>query len=104
MDSGADALVGATAADIAGHGGVDIGITRLRRVLQQRRGRHDLPGLAIAALHHFEIEPGLLQRLALRRLADPLAGGDGAVSDAVDGGDAGARRRTVDMHGACATY
>src|SRR5437660_5427207 len=45
MDRGADALVGATAADIAGHGGVDIVIARLRGVLQQGRGRHDLPGL-----------------------------------------------------------
>src|SRR6266852_8556649 len=97
MNSGADARVGATAADIAGHGGINIGIGRLQLVVQQRRSRHDLPGLAIATLHHLKVEPSLLKLLARRRLADSLDRGDGAVADAVDGGDAGSRRRAIDM-------
>src|SRR6266849_3379519 len=72
MDGGTDALIGAASADIAGHCGVDVGISRLRRAGEQRRGRHDLAGLAIAALHHLEVEPGLLQRLTLRCAADRL--------------------------------
>src|SRR5712691_2951745 len=51
VDCGADALIGAAAADVAGHRGIDVGIARLRRGGEQRRGRHDLPRLAIAALH-----------------------------------------------------
>src|ERR1700726_378442 len=42
VDCGAEALVGAAAADIAGHGGIDVGIARLRHGGQQRCGRHDL--------------------------------------------------------------
>src|SRR5262249_34962997 len=37
LDRSADALIGAASADIARHGGVDVVIRRLRRVLQQRR-------------------------------------------------------------------
>ena len=102
LDRSADALIGAASADIARHGGVDVVIRRLRRVLQQRRRRHDLAGLAVAALHHLQLQPRLLQGRALRRLADRLDRGDRALADAVDRGDAGPRRRAVDMHGASA--
>src|SRR6516225_2049395 len=100
LDRSADALIGAASADIARHGGVDVVIRRLRRVLQQRRRRHDLAGLAVAAPHHLQLQPRLLQGRALRRLADRLDRGDRALADAVDRGDAGPRRRAVDMHGA----
>ena len=46
-----------------------------------RRGGHDLAGLAVAALHDLEIEPGLLHRLARRRRANAFDGGDGAAGD-----------------------
>src|SRR3979490_2929620 len=46
MHAGADALVGAAAADV-GHRLVDIGVARLRIFLEQRCGRHDLPRLAV---------------------------------------------------------
>src|SRR5262249_36839275 len=46
---GADALVGAAAADV-GHRLVDVGIGRLRLFREQRRRRHDLPRLAVPAL------------------------------------------------------
>src|SRR5215469_9736801 len=48
LDRGADARVGATATDIAGHRLVDFGVARMRGSAQQVGRRHDLPGLAIA--------------------------------------------------------
>jgi hypothetical protein len=84
-----------------GHGRgvtIDIRICRLRRLGQQCCSRHDLTRLAIAALHHFEVEPGLLQSLALRRLANGLNRGDGAIADAVDRGDARACRHAVNVN------
>jgi hypothetical protein len=70
----------------------------MRIARQQGGGGHDLAGLAIAALDHLAVQPGLLDGLAAGRLADGLDGGHGGLTDAVDGGDAGARRLTVDMH------
>src|SRR5579862_3888161 len=43
LDRRADAVIGSTAADIAGHGGVDVRIGRIGVACQQRRRRHDLP-------------------------------------------------------------
>ena len=52
LDRLANADIGAAAADIARHRCVDIGIIRVRGTVEQRRRRHDLAGLAIAALRH----------------------------------------------------
>src|SRR5690242_19723342 len=62
MHRGADALIGAAAADI-GHRGVDVLVGGLGRLGEQRRGRHDLPRLAITALRHVELGPRLLHRM-----------------------------------------
>src|ERR1700675_2834365 len=62
MNRTADPLISAAAADV-GDAGIDIGIARLRVRFQERRGRHDLPGLAIAALRHVLGKPGLLDRM-----------------------------------------
>src|SRR3989442_5203500 len=59
VDRRADALIGAAAADV-GHRLVDVLVGRLRVLLQQRRGRHDLSRLAVAALRHVERRPRLL--------------------------------------------
>src|ERR1700760_3692546 len=72
LDRSADALIGAASADIPRHGGVDVVIRRLRRVLPGGRRRHDLAGLAVAALHHLQFQPRLLQGGALRGMADRL--------------------------------
>ncbi len=58
MDRAPDADISAAAADI-GEIGVDVGVARLRMLLEERRRRHDLPGLAVAALRHVLGEPGL---------------------------------------------
>src|SRR5215471_6956345 len=102
MNRGTDALIGPATADVAGHGGVDIDVARLRGAREQRRGRHQLTGLAIAALYYLEIEPSLLQGLALRRRADRLDRGDDAFADAIDCGDAGPDGLPVDMDRASA--
>src|SRR5260221_3745751 len=50
------AAIGSAAADVAGHRRVDVGVGRLGSLRQQRSGRHDLPGLAVAALHDLLVE------------------------------------------------
>ena len=57
-----------------------------RNRCRRRRSGHDLAGLAIAALHDLQIEPGLLNLLATRCITD----GFGAVPTLSIGGDAGA--------------
>src|SRR5271163_1868525 len=103
LDGGADAHIGAATADVSCHRGVDVGIVRVGRRFEQRGRRHDLAGLAIAALDHFEIKPGLLHLGAGCRRADGLDGGDRAVLQRPDRQYAGAYRLAVDMHGAGAT-
>ena len=69
MDRCPHLLVRAAAADI-GDVGVDVGVGRIGLLLEQRRHRHDHAGLAIAALRHVVLNPGLLhlvQRAVLRK-------------------------------------
>src|SRR5450830_2154713 len=104
-DSSADARVGSTAADVAGHGASDFGggglLAALQR-LQERGGAHDLAALAIASLRHVVLDPG-----CVHDGADPVAaighGFDGGDLLALSGGDrrdTGANRLAVQMHGA----
>jgi hypothetical protein len=59
FDCFADADIGAAAADVAGHGIVNVGIARMRVAREKRRRRYDLARLAVAALNDFLVEPGL---------------------------------------------
>src|SRR6185503_523923 len=95
----ADALVGPTAADVA-HGVVDVPVGRLRVVLQQRRGGHELPGLAIAALRNVERGPRLLHGMRARRRE--ALDGDDLVGGLHGGHGDGARphHAAVEVHGA----
>src|SRR6516164_5025172 len=63
LDGGGDALVAATAADVAAHCVVDLGLGRVLGRRQQCGGLHDLAGLAIAALRDIQGAPGLLHRM-----------------------------------------
>src|SRR6266852_8095342 len=72
LDSLADSHISAAATDVPRHGGIDIAIGRVWFGGEQRRRGHDLAGLAIAALRYLQIDPGLLNLLAGRRLADGL--------------------------------
>src|SRR6266478_5305337 len=99
MDCGAYALVGAAAAQIAGHRGVDVGIRRLRGVRQQGRRRHDLAGLTIAALRHVQLDPGLLYRMAAIG-RQTLDGGHAPRADGVHTRDARVDWLPVQVYGA----
>src|SRR5947208_10859953 len=55
-----DAHIGAAATDIARHRVIDLGVGRVWVARQQRRSRHDLARLAVAALWNFPVEPGFL--------------------------------------------
>src|SRR5215211_411090 len=93
----ADALICPAAADV-GHRLVDVGIGRLRLLLQQRRGRHDLPGLAVAALRHVNRGPGLLHRV--RRASGQALDGDDLVArlHGAERERAGALHLAIDVH------
>src|SRR5437660_1342283 len=91
---------GTTAADVAGHRVVDIGIRRMGVARYERRSGHDLARLAVPALNDLAVEPGLLNLGARRCRADCLDRCDLRSANAVDRGDAGASGDPVDMHGA----
>src|SRR3979490_954442 len=99
LDRFANAGIGAAAADVAGHRVVDVGIRRTRVAREQRRSRHDLARLAIAALGALAVEPSLLDLGARRGRADRLDRRDLGCADAVDRGDAGAGGRAGDPDG-----
>src|SRR2546425_1033099 len=61
LDRAPDPQVGRAAAEVARHGGVDVGIGRLRLLGEERGGLHDLSGLAVAALGHLLGDPRELQ-------------------------------------------
>jgi hypothetical protein len=100
LDRFANAQIGPAAADVAGHRVVDIGIRRMRVARKQRRSRHDLARLAVAALNDLAVEPGLLDLGARRCRADRLDRRDLRGANAVDIGDAGTGGDAIDMHGA----
>lgn len=101
MNAAANAWVGAASTDVAGHGGIDVGIGGVRIGGEQRDSRHDLAGLAVTALRHVFIDPGLLHGMAsIVGAGDPLDGGDGLVGDVGDGGDARPDGFTIEVDGA----
>src|SRR5262249_46658950 len=57
FDGVANPNIGPATADVSRHGGIDVGIFGVRNAVEQRRGGHDLTGLAVAALYDFQIEP-----------------------------------------------
>jgi hypothetical protein len=63
VDGVSNAKVGGTTAEIAGHGFIDIGVAGVRILSEQYGGRHDLSGLAVAALRDLFKDPGLLDRV-----------------------------------------
>src|SRR6478672_3281709 len=77
VNGGADTLIRPAAAHVAGHRLVDVVVSGLRSSGQQRRGRHDLARLTVAALHDVELEPGLLKGLSDRCFANRFDSGDG---------------------------
>src|SRR5262249_24496406 len=56
-------LICPATAKIVGHRGLDLGERRVLALGDQGGGRHDLTTLAIAALRHADLDPGLLDRM-----------------------------------------
>ena len=102
MDSLADAKVRTAAAEIAGHRCVNVGVGRIGLLGEERGGRHDLAGLAIAALGHTDFGPGALDGMGLVRGSKAFDCGDALADGGGDGRDAGTNWLTVDVDGACA--
>src|SRR5262245_41046326 len=57
LDRLTNSRVGAAATEVAAHAGVDLRVAWLGRLGEQRRRRHDLPCLAVAALRHVHVLP-----------------------------------------------
>src|SRR5688572_21634558 len=87
-----DAGVAGAAADVAGHRLLDLRRARLRVAREQRAGVHQLPGLAVAALHDVLVEPGLLQRAPDRALCERFDRGHLLARERADRSRARARR------------
>jgi len=100
MDGGADARIGAAAADIAAHGGIDIGIGRFFIGSEQGRRRHDLARLAVAALYDVDLAPGGLHHLADLVFAHMFDGGDFLAGCRGNWGHARAYGLAVEVYGA----
>src|SRR5947207_6163305 len=101
FDRGGDALVAATAAYVAAHRAVDLILRRIFGRREQRRGLHDLTGLAIPALRNVEGTPGFLHRMHPVRI-ESLDRCHGTPIEVIYRSDAGARSLAVDMHRASA--
>src|SRR5690242_13013561 len=63
MNGRANAKVRRTSTDVAVHGSVDLLVRRIRRLREERGGRHQLASLTVAALRNVELFPGFLQRM-----------------------------------------
>ena len=81
---------------------INLGISRLWRLVEQGGGRHDLPGLAIAALGHVQLVPCVADLLADGRCGNLLDRGDLLACRAAHGRSAGAHGLTIHHHSASA--
>src|SRR6266850_6538621 len=97
LDSLADAHISATATDVPRHGGVDIAVGRVGLGGEQCRCGHDLAGLAVAALRHLQLDPGLLNLFAGGCGTDGLDRGDALAGRGRDRRDARAHRLAIEM-------
>jgi hypothetical protein len=59
----ANAVVRPATAYVAAHRAVDVAVGGLRLLFEERNGGHDLPRLAIAALHDVGLDPRPLYRM-----------------------------------------
>jgi hypothetical protein len=103
FDGGFDTGIGATAADIAAHSGLDLLVTGAGITFQQGGSAHDLPGLAIPTLGYVYLQPGFLDRM-VPMLRESLDGGDGFVADCGYRQLAGSHRYAIQVNGTGTTH
>src|SRR5580765_8233453 len=99
MDRFAHLLEGAAAADVRDRG-VDVRVGGLGLLLEQRLHRHDHSRLAVAALRHVVLDPGLLHLGELAALREAFDGGDLLAHRGAEREGAGAHGGAIDVHGA----
>src|SRR5439155_9083063 len=99
-DGGPDAEVRPAPAEVPAHRLVDVGVGRVRVLVEQGHGLHDLAGLAVTALGHVVVDPGLLDGVQLVTLGQALDRRDVLALDRAHGRDAHAVGHTVDVAGA----
>ena len=102
MNGLANAFVGAAAADVSGHGRVDVLIAGIGVTVQQSGRRHDLTGLAVAALGNIFFLPGRLNRM-VTGCRNPFNGGNRLTDRARYWEGARPDGRSVQMDGAGTT-
>jgi hypothetical protein len=102
MDRGADSGVGATAAEVAVHRFVDIGVCWGDVLREEGGGLHDLARLTVATLCDLMVDPSLLDHRNGIWRADPFDGGDGAPYIA-ERDLTGPNGLPIDVHSAGAT-
>src|SRR5574340_1735190 len=93
-------LIRAASTDISIHGIVNVRVAGMWLLGKQRRGGHDLPGLAIATLRNILFHPGFLYWMRRVR-GQAFDCGDLFSRDAGNRSDARARSFAVDMYRAC---
>ena len=101
MDRRTDLLIGATAANV-GNFAVDICVSGFGLVPQKRSDSHDHATLAIAALRHVLINPGLLDSIQDAVLRESFDGCNFLPDSVTYLHSAGTRRSSVDMDRASA--
>src|SRR5262249_3126670 len=79
LDGGQDVRVRAAAAEVAGHPLPDLVIVDRLALLQQRDGREDLTGSAVAALERVLLQERGLHRVELVASRQALDGGDASA-------------------------
>ncbi len=94
-----DPLVHPAAAEIRAHHRVDLGVGRSRLGAEERGRRHDLAGLAVAALRDVLLDPRRLERVEAVR-GQAFDGRDLRARDLADRRHAGSHRLAIEVHGA----
>src|SRR5215469_745153 len=97
LNRSANPLIAPAAADVASHCAINLAGSRSGRLCEQRARSHDLPGLAVATLHHIDLQPRLLQASANRGRTNVLDRVNLRIADTFDRQLTGALRSTLDM-------
>src|ERR1700722_10357585 len=101
MNGAAYPWIRSAAPDVAGHRFVNVLVRGFWIFAQQYSGAHDLPRLAVAALRHFDFDPGFLQRMGCVG-RNALDRGDFLALGAGDRSDTRAHGFAINMNGAAA--
>ena len=97
VDRGQHLRVAGAPAEVAGDAVADLLLGRVRRLGEQRRGGHQDPGNAEAALGHAVPDEGVLQRVEDAVLGQPLDGEDGPIAGLERQDQAARDRLAVEM-------